>query len=103
VSRGAGEERRLREILGILLKNLSLTGPILGMTLEVSSLYRWSLTEQDLFTLDKRSTRPHQELKGTVEALEGKIPGAVHVGVAIDRREQVLSLWDPWRFGEASR
>ena len=103
VSRGAGEERRLREILGILLKNLSLTGPILSMMLEVSSLYRWSLTEQDLFALDKRSTRPHQELKGTVEGLEAKIPGAVHVGIAIDRREQVLSLWDPWRFGEASR
>ena len=103
VSRGAGEERRLREILGILLKNLPLTGPILSMTLEVSSLYRWSLTEQDLFALDKRSTRPHQELKGTVEGLAAKIPGAVHVGLAIDRREQVLSLWDPWRFGEASR
>lgn len=102
VSRGVGDERRLREILGILLKNLSFAGPVFGMMLEVCSLYKWNLTEQDLFTLDKKSTRPHQDLKGTVEALEGKIPGAVRLGLAIDRREQVLSLWDPWRFGEVS-
>lgn len=102
VSRGAGDERRLREILGILLKSLSFSGPVLGMMLEVGSLYKWNLIEPDLFTMDKKSTRPHQDLIGAVEALEAKIPGVLHVGLAIDRREQVLSLWDPWRFGEVS-
>ena len=102
VSRGCGEERRLREILGILLKDLSFNEPVLGMLLEVSSLYKWSLTEQDLFTLDKNSTRPHEDLNGAVEALESKVPGLVHMGFTVDRREQVLSLWDPWRFKEIS-
>ncbi len=102
VSRGCGEERRLREILGILLKELPFTGPVLGLLLEVSSLYRWNLTEQDLFTLDKKSTRPRQDLNGAMEALESRVPGLVHMGFMVDRREQVLSLWDPWRFGEVS-
>lgn len=102
VSRGCGEERRLREILGILLKGLSFAGPILGMMLEVSSLYEWSLTEQDLFTLDKKSTRSYQDLNGAVEALGAKLPRMVRMGLAIDRREQVLSFWDPWRFREGS-
>ncbi len=103
VSRGCGEERRLHEIMGIMLRDLSWAEPVLGMMIEVSALYEWIFTEQNLFVMDKKSSRSNQDLNRAIEALEIKLPGMIRTGLVIDRREQVLSFWDPWRFREGSR
>lgn len=54
--------------------------------------------EQDLFMLPAREReKSQQRVKKTVARLAQRFPGQVRLGREIDRREQVLALWDPWR------
>lgn len=95
---GCRDEGRIREVIGILLGKLELNGPVTGMTVKASSLYEWALTEQDLFSLPGVTKGTKYTLAAVVDALDEKYPGAVRIGLDIDRREQALSFWDPWRF-----
>ena len=99
-ARGCGEESRLNEVLRLLLSELAWQGPVQGLTIQVSSLFEPKLVEQDLFAPDRQSSRPRQSLNPVLEALQAKLPGMIRTGFALDRREEVLSLWDPWRFRE---
>ncbi|HOV43540.1 DNA polymerase Y family protein [Syntrophothermus lipocalidus] len=97
---GYREERKLYEVLVLLLDKLTLTGPVVGVRVEVSSLYDWELAEQDLFDL---KPRPRHDLTAVALALNEKYPGMISRGVKIGRREEVLSFWDPWRFSGETR
>jgi len=92
---GYREERRLYEVLALMLDKLTLTGPVAGVRVEASSLYDWELTEQDIFAL---KPKPRHDLTAITMALNEKYPGMISRGVKVGRREEVLSFWDPWRF-----
>lgn len=100
---GCREEARLREILGILLDKAVGGEPVTGLIVEASSLYDWRFAEQDLFSLDNRPTGVRYELTAVIDSLNEKHPGVIIPGMDIDRREQVLSFWDPWRFSGGNR
>lgn len=94
---GCHDDRRLWEIARLLLEGLAIDGPVTGLILEVSSLYDWTFSEQDIFHMGKKSTRPERDLAEVAAVLQEKVPGMVFQGMKVDRREQVLALWDPWR------
>lgn len=98
LSRGCGEERSLVEVLAIMLAGLHRNGPAYGLRIEVSSLRELVWREQDLFSFDARSSRPRQDLGAVAEAMEARFPGMLQRGLLLDRREEVLSFWDPWRY-----
>ncbi len=55
--------------------------------------------EQDLFSLlpcERQGTESIAER--VLEGLEKRFPGRIHRGIELDRREQILAYFDPWRF-----
>ncbi|MEQ8174338.1 MAG: hypothetical protein ABRQ26_04635 [Syntrophomonadaceae bacterium] len=59
------------------------------------------LCQPDLFlnrTFFAEREREHL-LNDLLENLQGRFPGALRQGLELNRREQVLALWDPWRNG----
>ncbi|PKM77789.1 MAG: hypothetical protein CVU90_05830 [Firmicutes bacterium HGW-Firmicutes-15] len=58
-----------------------------------------SWREQDLFTQTStyQKEQKDQQLQFALNNLENKFPGMLLKGQEINRREQILSLWDPWR------
>jgi len=65
--------------------------------LEGISPLHWE--EQDLFerVAEGRKEQKKQALNSALNNLEDKFPGMLLRGREINRREQILSLWDPWR------
>jgi len=100
---GCREEGRLYEILGILCDKVQAGGPVLGVIIEASALYDWKFAEQDLFSPVTGTSPAKLDLASITQALEDKFPGTVSLGIKMDRREQVLSFWDPWRFPGGAR
>ncbi len=94
------ESRRLNNILLGLWRQLP---PFQGswqgrVVLEEVAVLNWQ--EQDLFTLPVGERERHNSyLEDALHSLEARFPGQIRLGPAeVERREQVLALWDPWRF-----
>lgn len=64
----------------------------------LKGLQRVEMHMPDLFTW-RREARINQlmHIKDTVYDLQQKYPDCIQIGVIPERREEVLSLWDPWR------
>lgn len=55
--------------------------------------------EQDLFSLLPCERQGGESITERVlEGLEKRFPGRIHRGVELNRREQILAYFDPWRF-----
>lgn len=66
--------------------------------LEEITVLQWQ--EQDLFLLpaaEKDKKWGEKQVENILENLENRFPGIVVTGGVVDRREQVLALFDPWR------
>lgn len=90
---------RLSMILEGLLPD-SLDKPAEGLRIFLSGLKPIEMRAQDLFTLRYTYQQEARERKRAVsmEQLLQRFPGRLGLGMDIDRREQVLLFWDPWRF-----
>lgn len=64
----------------------------------LKGLVRIEMHMPDLFTW-RREARTDQclRIKDAVYNLQQKYPDCIQVGIIPERREQILSLWDPWR------
>lgn len=70
---------------------------VTGLILEVCELEEEKWEQQDLFSLPSRPERGEHVLEALIQSLRDKFPHAVLPGLEIERRERVLTLWDPWR------
>ncbi|MGI6467892.1 MAG: hypothetical protein GXZ09_01750 [Syntrophomonadaceae bacterium] len=101
LSQACFEARTLANILLGLWRQLPpLEAPWQGqVVLEEIAVLNWQ--EQDLFALStrKRQGSNSSYLKEALQGLEMRFPGQISLGAPeAERREQVLALWDPWRF-----
>ncbi len=96
----AGE---ITNILYILLEQLEIAEPIKEVYITLSEIALLSWVEQDLFVSpeiynpDKKS-----KLADVLKNIDYKFPGKLVQGQKIERREQILSFWDPWRYSPYS-
>lgn len=100
---GSQDERLLEHVFERLAKHI-MNAPdqeyqISGLTITLNQLVPLSWSQPDLFSQRFVST-PREEkarLDQALLRLEERFPGFLTRGIPIARREQVLSLWDPWR------
>lgn len=87
-------------LLGLWRQFPPLEAPWQGqVVLEEIAVLNWQ--EQDLFALSTRERQSSNSpyLKEVLQGLEMRFPGQISLGAQeVERREQVLALWDPWRF-----
>jgi len=101
LSQACFEARTLANILlGLWRQFPPLKAPWQGrVVLEEIAVLNWQ--EQDLFALSMRERQGSNSfyLKEALQSLEMRFPGQISLGAPeAERREQVLALWDPWRF-----
>lgn len=100
LSQACFEARNLNNILLGLWRQLPpFQGTFQGrVLLEEVAVLNWQ--EQDLFALPTRERERHNSyLEDALQSLEMRFPGQISLGSPeVERREQVLALWDPWRF-----
>lgn len=93
------EEKYLGHVIEGLWEKAGTQKPILGFTITLSEIKPVQMEEQDLFTnrmvvgINRRET----SIGDTIDDLLYRFPGLISRGVEIDRREQLLAFWDPWR------
>ncbi|MGE5397164.1 MAG: DNA polymerase Y family protein [Chitinophagales bacterium] len=98
-SHGCYEKERLMRVLNTMLNGMEVSERVSGLVIEASALYNHNLSQPDIFTLDRKSTNPGRDLEIITESLKEKFSQGIRIGTEeINRREQVLSFWDPWRF-----
>ena len=85
-------------ILAGLLTDIDRT--VEGVRIFLSELKPLEMRAQDLFTLRCTYQQEARERKRSaiLEQLLQRFPDRLSLGMDIDRREQVLLFWDPWRF-----
>lgn len=98
VSPACHDRERLVMILAGLLTDID--RPVEGMRIFLSELKPLEMRAQDLFTLRCTYQQEARERKRSaiLEQLLQRFPDRLGLGMDIDRREQVLLFWDPWRF-----
>ncbi|MGB4020249.1 MAG: hypothetical protein WBK78_12210 [Syntrophomonadaceae bacterium] len=99
---GSQEEQFLRHVLEGLSKTImaryDTDYQISGLTIILDQLTPLSWCQPDLFSYRSISSAEEKpRLDHALVRLENRVPGFLTRGIAIDRREQVLALWDPWR------
>lgn len=92
-----------RKQLQYFLKNLLQQAPLNQVSylqITLAELTPLQLVQSNLFLLPgiNKEEQQKQQLQKILDRLEIRFPGKVQLGMAPDRREQVLSMWDPWRF-----
>lgn len=90
----------LFNILAVLLRQvISARRPVTALVLTLDQLVPVSWSQPDLFSHRAVSNIQEREnhLDHALRRLENRFPGFLTRGMPIARREQVLSLWDPWR------
>ncbi len=92
------DRERLVMILAGLLTDIDRT--VEGVRIFLSELKPLEMRAQDLFTLRCTYQQEARERKRSaiLEQLLQRFPDRLSLGMDIDRREQVLLFWDPWRF-----
>lgn len=103
VSRQVGSPcHRAGQLLNILLALLSekhWPRDLSGFLISLHDLGPLHFCQPDLFFDRFRLNRQGKKdrVEDLVKNLQKRFPGSLQCGLEIDRREQVLTLWDPWR------
>lgn len=74
--------------------------PVTGLRVFLKDLNPLQMQAQDLFTFRYTylEEAKKQRRAASLEQLLQRFPGSISLGMDIERREQVLLFWDPWRF-----
>ncbi|HWP95846.1 MAG TPA: hypothetical protein VN426_03280 [Syntrophomonadaceae bacterium] len=93
------ESRQLTSILLSLVNSPTLSSPLLGFVITLDELAPMRLDQPDLFTyrLLYKNQERERRLEGLLQNLQTQFPDSLRQGLPIERREQLLALWDPWR------
>jgi hypothetical protein len=82
-----------------LLEGTQIKETLQYCSIKLEGIAPLSWREQDLFTQANtyQKEQKNQRLHSALVNLENKFPGLLLKGQGINRREQIFSLWDPWR------
>lgn len=94
------EASQLTRILVELLPKTELPLPVEELRVRVDRLEKVEVEMPDLFTWRQhyQEEQQHRRLQEAIHDLLQRFPRSIQQGAEIERREQVLALWDPWRF-----
>lgn len=98
---GCTEAGRLDFLLSALLERSGLSEAASGLDICMDALETVHYEQLELFTMQKQVESAWQEtvIADSLEKLMARFPAAISRGMELDRREQILAFWDPWRFG----
>lgn len=97
---GCNSKATLFNILAVMLRQvISARRPVTALVVTLDQLVPVSWSQPDLFCHCTVSNIQEREdhLDHALKRLENRFPGFLTRGMPVARREQVLSLWDPWR------
>lgn len=99
LARACHDMSRLGLILAGLLPPI-LEQPVTGLRVGLEGLQALEMRSQDLFTLRYVHQQESRQLQraAVMEQLLQRFPDSIGLGVGIERREEILRFWDPWRF-----
>ncbi|MDD4561978.1 MAG: hypothetical protein PHW39_02740 [Syntrophomonadaceae bacterium] len=99
------EASQLTRILVELLPEAELPLPVEELRVYLDRLEKVEVEMPDLFTwrLYYQEEQRHRRLQEAINNLLQRFPWSIQQGAEIERREQVLALWDPWRFPSPDR
>lgn len=117
--RGEGESLKRERLLGyacneaaqlarVLVEMLPETGlplPVEELRVYLDRLEKVEVEMPDLFTWRQhyQEEQRHHRLQEAINNLLQRFPRSIQQGAEVERREQVLALWDPWRFPPQDR
>ena len=94
------EASQLIRILAELLPKTELPLPVEELRVCVDSLEKVEVEMPDLFAWRQhyQEEQRHRRLQEAIHNLLQRFPRSIQQGAEVERREQILALWDPWRF-----
>ena len=94
------EASQLTRILVELLPKTELPLPVEELRVRVDRLEKVEVEMPDLFTWRQhyQEEQQHRRLQEAIHDLLQRFPRSIQQGAEVERREQILALWDPWRF-----
>lgn len=94
------EASQLTRILAELLPEAELPLPVEELRVYADRLEKVKVEMPDLFTWRQHCQEEQQRrrLQETIHNLLQRFPRSIQQGAEVERREQILALWDPWRF-----
>jgi DNA polymerase-4 len=96
---GCSSPERLVHILESLLARIWKENPVNTVQVSLEKLSPREWQEPDLFLLPENSRQKTKDRrKQALDSLYDRFPDLLVQGPSTDRREQLLALWDPWRF-----
>lgn len=102
LQKGCAGSGRLEILLGGLLEHIELRKAVSSLDICLEGLETVRFEQPDLFFAQSLQVEPawrEQTVEDSLEKLLERFPEAVSRGLELDRREQILAFWDPWRFG----
>jgi hypothetical protein len=87
----------LQHILNSLIPLQSAATAIEEIRAVLAGLQTMAFHMPDIFTWRELPPDPGQHIKDTLYNLQQKYPDSIQIGIIPERREQILSFWDPWR------
>ncbi|NLX01865.1 MAG: hypothetical protein GXY40_04955 [Syntrophomonadaceae bacterium] len=99
------EAAQLARILAELLPEAELPLPVEELRVYLERLEKVEVEMPDLFTWRRhyQEEQRRRRLQESIYNLLQRFPQGIRQGAEIERREQVLALWDPWRFPPQDR
>jgi hypothetical protein len=95
----------LARVLLELLPETGLPLPVEELRVYLDKLEQLEMEMPDLFTWRGRYQEEQRrcQLQEVIHNLLQRFPRSIQLGSKIERREQVLAFWDPWRFPAENR
>jgi hypothetical protein len=96
------EASHLTRLLSELLPETGLPFPVEELRVYLDRLEGLEVGMPDLFTWSQQHYQEEErrrQLQAAIRHLRQRFPQGIQMGAKVGRREQVLALWDPWRFG----
>jgi nucleotidyltransferase/DNA polymerase involved in DNA repair len=99
------EASQLTRILVELLSEAELPLPVEELRVYLGRLEKLEVEMPDIFTWHQhyQEEQRHRRLQEAINNLLKRFPRSIQQGAEVERREQVLALWDPWRFPPRDR
>jgi nucleotidyltransferase/DNA polymerase involved in DNA repair len=99
------EASQLTRILAELLPESELPLPVEELRVYLDRLEKIEVEMPDLFIWHRhyQEEQRHRRLQEAINNLLQRFPWSIQQGAEVERREQVLALWDPWRFPSQDR
>lgn len=89
----------LAHVVQNLMQMDQIQSPVEELRVVLQDLEQVKMQDLNLFTLrrDTRDEERKMRMQDIVEQMQEQYPDCFQVGLSLNRRDQILALWDPWR------